>query len=90
MVLCILALKIGIFFILLLCFLVFGWYYYCCFSVPYLHSQKFVLVGTIFSLIIYEVFSIAVVALVSGFKYSAIKSQNRRLYTIMSIVNNFL
>ena len=90
MVLCILALKIVIFFILLLCFLLFGWFYYCCFSVPYPHSQKFVLVGTIFSLMIYEVFSIAVVALVSGFKYSAIKSQNRRLYTIMSIVNNFL
>ena len=90
MVLCILALKIVIFFILLLCFLLFGWFYYCCFSVPYPHSQKFVLVGTIFSLMIYEVFSIAVVALVSGFKYSAIKSQNRQLYTIMSIVNNFL
>ena len=90
MVLCILALKIVIFFILLLCFLMFGWYYYCCFSVPYPHSQKFVLVGTIFSLMIHEVFSIAVVALVSGFKYSSIKSQNRKLYTIMSIVNNFL
>ena len=90
MVLCILALKIVIFFILLLCFLVFGWYYYCCFSVPYPHSQKFVLVGTIFSLMIYEIFCIAVVALVSGFKYSAIKSQNRRLYHIMLIVNHFL
>jgi hypothetical protein len=47
-------------------------------------------VGTTFSLIIYEIFSVAVVALVSGFKYSAIKSQNKGLYAIMSIVNHFL
>ena len=89
-ILIVLTIKIVIFFLILICFLLFGWFYYCCFSLPYPHSQKYVLVGTIFSFIIYEILSIGVVAMASGLKYSSIKSQSRELYQIMSVVNKFL
>ena len=89
-ILIILLIKIIIFFLILILVLLFGWYYYILFSIPYQHSQKFVLIGTIFSFLFYEIFSIGIVALVSGFKYSSIKSQSRGLYDAMSIVNLFL
>ena len=89
-ILIILAIKISLFFLILIAFLLIGWLYYICFSIPYPHSQKFVLVGTIFSFLIYEILSIGVVAIASGFKYSSIKSQSRGLYKAMSIVNLFL
>ena len=66
------------------------WFYYICFGIAYKHSEKYVLVGTAFSLLFYEILSIGVVAIVSGFKYSSIKSQSRGLYDFMSIVNYFL
>ena len=86
----ILLIKIIIFFLIYICFLLFGWFYYCCFAQPYRHSEKFVIVGTIFSFLIYELLSLGVIAMVSGFKYSSIKSQSRKLYQIMSIVNKIL
>jgi hypothetical protein len=89
-ILIILLIKIVIFFLFLICFLFFGWFYYCCFAQLYRHSDKFVIVGTIFSFIIYELLSLGVIAMVSGFKYSSIKSQSRKLYKIMCIVNKFL
>ena len=89
-ILIILALKIALFFLILIAFLLIGWLYYILFSIPYPHSQKFVLVGTIFSFLIYEILSIGIVAIASGFKYSSIKSQSRGLYKAMSIVNLFL
>ena len=89
-ILIILIIKIIIFYLILICFILFGWFYYICFGITYKHSEKYVLVGTAFSLLIYEILSIGVVALVSGFKYSSIKSQSRGLYEFMSIVNYFL
>ena len=86
----ILLIKNGAFYLILTVLIIFGWVYYMCFSVPYRHSQAFVLVGTCFSLLIYEIFSIAIIALVSRLKYVSIKEQHRRLYNILMIVNKFL
>ena len=86
----ILAIKISGFFLIFLVFLLFGWFYYICFSIPYPQSQKHVLLATLFSLLIYEILSIGVIALASGFKYSSIKSQSRKLYNAMMIANLFL
>ena len=86
----ILTIKIGIFYAILVTLIIFGWVYYMCFSVPYKHSQKFVLVGTIFSMLLYEIFSIGIIALVSRLKYVSIIEQHRKLYNIMMIVNYFL
>ena len=86
----VLTIKIVFFYVILVTWIIIGWVYYMCFSVPYRHSQKFVLVGTIFSLLIHEIFGVGIIALVSRLKYVSIKAQNRRLYNIMMIVNKFL
>ena len=86
----ILLIKNGAFYLILTFLIIFGWVYYMCFSVPYRHSQAFVLVGTCFSLLIYEIFAIGIIALVSRLKYVSIKEQHRHLYNIIMIVNKFL
>ena len=86
----VLTIKIGFFYVILVAWIIIGWVYYMCFSVPYRHSSKFVLVGTIFSFLIHEIFGVGIIALVSRLKYVSIKAQNRRLYNIMMIVNKFL
>ena len=86
----ILLIKISFFYAVLVGLIIFGWVYYMCFSVPYRHSSKYVLVGTIFSILLYEIFSIAIVALISRLKYVSIKEQHRKLYNILMIVNKFL
>ena len=86
----ILLIKISFFYAVLVGLIIFGWVYYMCFSVPYRHSSKYVLVGTIFSILLYEIFSIAIIALISRLKYVAIKEQHRKLYNILMIVNKFL
>ena len=86
----ILIIKIAFFYAVLVALVIFGWVYYMCFSIPYPHSSKFVLVGTIFSILLYEIFSIAIIALVSRLKYVSIKEQHRKLYNILMIVNKFL
>ena len=86
----ILLIKISFFYAVLVALIIFGWVYYMCFSVPYHHSSGFVLVGTIFSLLLYEIFSIGIIALMSRLKYVSIKEQHRKLYNILMIVNKFL
>ena len=86
----ILLIKISFFYAVLVALIIFGWVYYMCFSVPYHHSSGFVLVGTIFSLLLYEIFSIGIIALISRLKYVSIKEQHRKLYNILMIVNKFL
>ena len=86
----ILAIKYGVFYLIIITMIIIGWIYYMCFSVPYRHSPAFVLVGTIFSILIYEMLGIGTIALVSRLKYVSIKAQHRRLYNIMMIVNKFL
>ena len=86
----ILVIKNCVFYLILVALIIFGWVYYMCFSVPYRHSSAYVLVGTCFSILIYEILSIGVIALVSKIKYSSIKAQNRKFYNIMMIVNKFL
>ena len=86
----ILLIKNSVFYVILVVMIIIGWIYYMCFSVPYRHSQAFVLVATLLSLLIYEIFGIGIIALVSRLKYVSIKAQHRRLYNIMMIVNKFL
>jgi hypothetical protein len=85
-----LIVKIGFFYAILVLSIIYGWVYYMCFSVPYRQSQGYVLVGTIFSILIYEILSIGIVALVSRLKYVSIKDQHRKLYNILMILNKFL
>ena len=42
------------------------------------------------SILIYEILSIGIVALVSRLKYVSIKDQHRKLYNILMILNKFL
>ena len=86
-ILFILTIKVSVFFSILIFFLFFGLYYFVLFAKCYKHSTNFVIVGTIFSAMFYELFSIGIIALASGFKYSAISSQSRGLYEFMSYVN---
>ena len=86
----ILAIKNSFFYLILVALIIFGWVYYMCFSVPYRHSSAYVLVGTCFSILIYEILGIGVIALVSKIKHATIKAQNRKFYNIMMIVNKFL
>ena len=82
-----LTFKICCFYLILVIFLIFGWYYFCCFCVPYRNTQKYVLAGGFISIIINNIFSIIVCAIIGFIRYTSIVSKNKKFYKFTYIMN---